>query len=62
MNNYYQSELKKAFYSKKFLLSTILTFICLCIGGIEYLSGYIDSSSIGSFYLLIHIQVGFTLY
>lgn len=50
MNNYYQSEFKKAFYSRKLLISITFSFICLCIGGIEYLSGYITSTT-GSFYL-----------
>ncbi|MEF9992476.1 MAG: hypothetical protein RR835_08630 [Peptostreptococcaceae bacterium] len=53
MNNYYQTELRKSFYSKQFLLATIFSFICLCIGGIEYLSGYLDSSTVGSFYLFM---------
>ena len=51
MNKYYQVELKKAFYSKRFLIAIIFSFICLCFGGIEYLSGYIDSTNLGSFYL-----------
>lgn len=51
MNNYYQVEFKKAFYSRRFLIAIIFSFICLCVGGIEYLSGYIDSSNLGSFYL-----------
>lgn len=51
MNKYYQIELKKAFYSKRFLITIIFSFICLCVGSIEYLSGYINSSNLGAFYL-----------
>lgn len=51
MNNYYQMELKKAFYSRRFLTAIIFSFICLCVGSIEYLSGYINSNNTGSFYL-----------